>query len=55
MFPDLLLNTDNLGPEVRMTPGMVTSHIQVESVEVGEGRNRNQSANNKEGRGQSSE
>ena len=55
MFPDLLLNTHNLGPEVRFAPGMVTSHIQIESVEIGEGRNRNKTANNKEGRGQSFE
>ena len=41
MFPDLLLNLDNLGPEVRFTPGNVTSYIQAESVEIGEARKRN--------------
>ena len=45
MFPDLLLNYDNFGFEVRFAPGVVTSHIQVESVEMGEGRKRNEFAN----------
>ena len=48
MFPDLLLNTYNLGPERRFTPGMVASYIQVESVEMGEGWKRNQTANNED-------
>ena len=55
MFLYLLLNTHNLGPELRMTSGMVTSHIQIESVDIGEGWNRNYAANNKNGRGQSFE
>ena len=41
MIPDLLLNFDNLGPEVRFAPGNVTSYIQAESVEIGEARKRN--------------
>ena len=41
MFSDLLLNTHNLGPEVRFAPCIVMSDIQIESVEMGEGRNRN--------------
>ena len=45
MFPDLLLNFDNLGLELRFAPGMVTSYIQVESVEMGEARERNHTAN----------
>ena len=45
MFPDLLLNTHNLGPEVSFTPHNVTYDIQIESVEMGETRERNQSAN----------
>ena len=49
MFPDLLLNTHNLGPEVRFAPGLVTSHIQIESVEIGEARERNQTANVSQG------
>ena len=44
MFPDLLLNTDNPRSEVRFAPGIVASHVQVESVEIGKGRNRNESA-----------
>ena len=44
MFPDLLLNTHNLVPEVRFAPGIVTSYIQIESVEIGEARKRNVSA-----------
>ena len=47
MFPDLLLNTHNPGPEVRFAPDNVTSDIQIECVDVGEGRNRNQTANDK--------
>ena len=47
MIPDLLLDNDNLVPEVRFAPGMVTSDIQIESVDVGEGRNRNKTPNNK--------
>ena len=45
MFPDLLLNTYNLGPEVRFAPLDVTSNIQVESVEMGEARERDHTAN----------
>ena len=44
MFPDLLLNTDNLVPEVRFAPLDVTSHLQIELVEVGEARERNNTA-----------
>ena len=46
MVPDLLLNTHNLGPEARFAPLNVTSYIQRESVEVGEDRKRNHTANN---------
>ena len=46
MFPDLLLNFDNISFEVRFAPGVVTSHIQVESIEMGEGRKRNKITNN---------
>ena len=46
MFPDLLLNIADVGPELIFAPGMVTSNIQVESVEMGEGRERNEIANN---------
>ena len=45
MFPDLLLNTHNLGPEVRFAPLAVTSDIQIESVEMGEDRKSNYLAN----------
>ena len=45
MFPDLLLNTHNLGSEVRFAPLDVTSYIQIESVEMGEARERNHTAN----------
>ena len=48
MILDLLLNIANLLPEVRFAPGMVTSDIQIESVDVGEGRNGNPTADNKE-------
>ena len=41
----LLLNFHNLGLEVRFAPLDVTSYIQIESVEMGEARERNQSAN----------
>ena len=41
MCSDLLLNTHNLGPEVRFAPCIVMSDVQIESVEMGEGRNRN--------------
>ena len=47
MIFDLLLNTRNLVSEVRFAPGMVTSHIQIEPVDVGEGWNGNRTANNK--------
>ena len=46
MFPDLLLNIHDFGPELIFAPGMVASHIQVESVKMGEGRQRNEIANN---------
>ena len=52
MFSYLLLNTHNLGSEVRFTSGMVTSHIQIESVELGEDTIRNTSAQNNKDRGQ---
>ena len=52
MVPDLLLNFDNLGPELRFAPHNVTSYLQVESVEMGEGRNRNESDNKKKGKDQ---
>ena len=45
MFPNLLLNTHNLSPEVRFAPGMMTFHIQVESVEISESRKRNKTTN----------
>ena len=45
MFPDLLLNADNLVPEVSFAPLDVTSHLQIELVEVGEARERNHTAN----------
>ena len=45
MFPDLLFILHNLGTEVRFAPGMVTSNIQIESVEMGEGRKWNHTAN----------
>ena len=48
MFPDLLLNTHNLGSELRFAPLDVTSDIQIESVEMGEARKRNHTANNEE-------
>ena len=41
MFLDLLLNFDNLVPEVKFTPDNVTSYVQIESVEMGEDRKRN--------------
>ena len=47
MIFDLLLNTRNLVSEVMFAPGMVTSHIQIEPVDVGEGRNGNRTASNK--------
>ena len=46
MFPNLLLNYDNLGPEIRFASDMVTSHIQIELIDIGEGRKRNEVANN---------
>ena len=49
MFPDLLLNTHNLGPEVRFAPGTVTSDIQIKSVEMSEARERNQTADVSQG------
>ena len=50
MFPDLLLNTNNLGLEVRLAPRNVTSYIQTESVDIGEGRYRNHTAEKEERR-----
>ena len=41
MFPDLLLNAHNVSPEVRFASLDVTSDIQIESVEMGEDRERN--------------
>ena len=48
MFPDLLLNAHNVGPKVRFAPLDVTSDIQIESVEMGEARERNHTANNED-------
>ena len=44
MFPDFSLDTPNLCSEVSMAPSKVTPHIQIESVDVGEGRNRDSCA-----------
>ena len=44
MFPNLLLNAHNVGPELRLAPLDVTSYIQIESVEMGEGWKRNDTA-----------
>ena len=44
MFPDLLLNLHNSSPEVRFAPDIVTSYIQIELVDIGEGRERNEFA-----------
>ena len=40
MFPDPLFVLYNLGPEVCATPGIVTSHIQIEPVDMGQQGNR---------------
>ena len=45
MFHYLLLNSDNLGPEVRFTSDIVTDYIQAESEEIGEAKERNHTAN----------
>ena len=48
MISDFLLNNANPFPEVRFAPGMVTSDLQIECVDVGEGWYRNQTTINKE-------
>ena len=40
MFPDHSLVLDNSGPEVWVTSGIVTSYVQIEPVEIGQGRDR---------------
>ena len=45
MFPDLLLNTHNISPELGLTPGMVTFYVKKESVEIGKASKRNLFAN----------
>ena len=44
MFTDPPFILDNFGPEVRTTPGIVASDLQVEFVNIGQGRNRKQAA-----------
>ena len=44
MFPDFLLDLHNFYPEVRFAPDIVTSYIQIELVDVGESRERNEFA-----------
>ena len=48
MFPDLLLNAHNLGPEVRFASLNVTSYVEIESIKMDEGWKRNHTANNEE-------
>ena len=52
MFPDLLLNANYFGHEVRLAPSNVTSYIQIESVDISYCWNRNHSAKKEEGRSQ---
>ena len=44
MFSNLLFNVQHFGPKVRIASLNVMSHIQIESVEVGEARERNNTA-----------
>ena len=52
MFPYLLLNAHNLGLKVRLASSNVTSNIEIESVDISEGRTRNHAAEKEEGRTQ---
>ena len=49
MFSDHLFSTGNLGSEVRMAPCVVFFCCEIESVDVGETRKRNHTANSKKG------
>ena len=50
MFPDLLFNARDLGPEVGMAPNVVPFYGQIETVDVSDGRIREQSSQGENGR-----